>query len=219
MELRRHRRRQDAAPGLQRRASRHRVAGARAGTGGPNQPQVCTPGAPGDAARVEPGRRRAVPEPRRRHREAAGPVRHLHPARHAPGRVQPELPRRGGAELGRLHGQRADRAEGRPVVEQLLEPDAADRRGALLDQRRRGQPAGQLRPRLEDGGAVLQERPMGRRLRPLQRALLDRDPDGVGVHLHRAAGVLLHRQARTPADLANGDGAAELPAGRCPTTG
>ena len=40
----------------------------------------------------------------------------------------------GRAGLGRLHEQRADRAQGRSVVEQLLEPDAADRGGALLGQ-------------------------------------------------------------------------------------
>ena len=39
---------------------------------------------------------------------------------------------------------------------------------------------------------LLQEQPLGRGLRPVQRALLDRDPDGVGVDVHRAARVLLH---------------------------
>ena len=170
------------------------------GSGGPNQPQICTAGAPETTSQVNEwnqSRRRGVPGPCRRDREAAGPVRHLHPARHAPGRLQPELPGRGCSRLGRLHQQRADRPQGRPLVEQLLEPDAADRGGALLGQRRGGQSPGQLRPRLEDGGAEVQEQPVGGRLRPLQRAVLHRDPDRLGVDLHRTVGVLLHRQRAT----------------------
>ena len=61
------------------------------GSGGPNQPQVCTPGAPGNCARMEQGGRRGLPEPRAGHGQPAGPVRHLHPARHASGRVQPNF--------------------------------------------------------------------------------------------------------------------------------
>ena len=80
------------------------------GSGGPNQPKVCTPGAPGQRARVQPGGGRALPGARGRHGQPARPLRDLHPPRHAPGRLQPELPRRGGAELGRVHRQRADRA-------------------------------------------------------------------------------------------------------------
>ena len=124
--------------------------------------------------------------------QAARPLRDLHPPRHAPGRLQHELPRRGSAQLGRVHQQRADRAERGPVVEQLCESPAADGHPTLLGQRRGGRSPGQLRSRVGNRGRLLQERSLGRRLRPLQRALLDRDAGRVRIDLHRPAGVLLH---------------------------
>ena len=59
---------------------------------GPNQPKVCTPGAPGNAHEWN----RAVAERYLSHVAATvkllAQLRDLHPARHAPGRLQPELP-------------------------------------------------------------------------------------------------------------------------------
>ncbi len=147
VELRCDGRRQNAKARVQRRAPRDRVAGTRAGIRRAQPAPDLRARDAGDderRRRMEPGRCRAIPEPRRRHREAAGSVRHLHPARHAPGRVQPELPGRRCSRLGRLHEQRPDRSQGWSVVEQLLEPDPADGGGPFLEQRRGGEPPGQL---------------------------------------------------------------------------
>ena len=57
---------------------------------------------------------------------------------------------------------------------------------------------------------LFQERPLGGRLRPLQRALLHRDPDGGAVHLHRQPGVLLHGD-RPHGFLANGASPLDCP--------
>ena len=59
----------------------------------------------------------------------------------------------------------------------------------------------------------LQERPLGGRLRPVQRTLLDGDADGVGVDLHGPIGVLLHGEGphRIPGQR---DVAVDLPARR-----
>ena len=104
------------------------------GSGGPNQPKVCTPGSSREPARVQPGGGRALPEPRGRDRRAARPLRDLHPARHAPGRLQHELPWRGGAQLGRVHQQRADRAERAAVGRTTTaNPTAPDGGPALLE--------------------------------------------------------------------------------------
>ena len=121
-------------PRFQRRASRHRVAGTRAGVGrSRTSRRSARPGAPGDAPEWNQAIAEQYLDHVAGHRRPAGPLRHLHAARHAPGRLQPELPGRGRPRLGRLHGQRADRPQGRPLVEQLLEPDAADRGGPLLE--------------------------------------------------------------------------------------
>ena len=134
------------------------------GSGGPNQPNVCTPGAPGNPHEFNLTVAEPVPQARRCDGEAAEQVRHLHAARHASGRLQPALPGRGCSRLGRVHQQRAHRAQGRPLVEQLFERTVADRRAALLGERRRGQPAGTVRSGLEDRGRLLQEQPLGRGL-------------------------------------------------------
>ncbi len=68
------------------------------GSGGPNQPQICTPGAPETTGAVDEWNQ-TVAEQYLSHVAATvkllAQLRHLHPARHAPGRVQPELPGRG----------------------------------------------------------------------------------------------------------------------------
>ncbi len=220
VELRRDRRRQIAASGLQRRP-------ARASSGRPSSrdragrtnPRSARPALPEATHANGTG---AVAEQYLAHVAATvkllSQLRDLHPARHAPGRLQPELPRRGRSRLGRVHRQRADRAQGRPVVEQLLEPDPADggRRTsgattwwatcrATTTWSGRRWPSTSRTIRWVVG------------LRPLQRAVLDRDPDGVGVDVHRPAGVLLHRQGphRLPGQR---DGAADLPVRRSRTT-
>ena len=183
---------EDAEPRLQRRPARDRMAGPRTRFRRPEPTQDLHAGNAGGSPRVRPRRGRGLPEARGGDGEAAQPLRHLHAARHAPGRLQHEFPRRGGARLGRVHRRRPHRADGWAVVEQLLEPAARYGGPPLLDQRRRGQPPGPVRPRLGHGGELFQERPLGGRVRPLQRALLHRDPDGGGVHFHRQPGVLLH---------------------------
>ena len=104
------------------------------GSGGPNQPQVCTPGAPGNAHEWN----KAVAEAYLNH--VAATVNLL--ARYGIYTLldmhqdvyNKNFRGEGAPGLGRVHQQRADRAQGRPVVEQLLEPHAPDGGRALLGQ-------------------------------------------------------------------------------------
>ena len=135
-----------------RRSSRDRA--------GPNQPAGLHAVAhPGNAARVGTG-----PSPMRYLSHVAatvkllGALRDLHPARHAPGRLQ----HRTSAARERRTGPCAPTTcrscpKGGRWSNNYSNPDAPDGGGALLEQRRGGQPPGQLRPGLEDRGAVLQE--------------------------------------------------------------
>ena len=164
------------------------------GSGGPNQSKICSPGPPGNPHEFD----RAVAD------------RYL---RHVAATVQ-LLGRYGIYTLLDMHQDVYNsnfRGEGAPdwavctdnvpIVpsggrwsNNYANPQLQTAVAALLVQRRGRRPPGQSRPRLVDGGELLQERPLGRRLRPLQRAVLDRDAGRVRIDLHRPAGVLLHRE-------------------------
>ena len=164
------------------------------GSGGPNQAKVCAPGPPGNAHEFN----RAVAERYLQH--VAATVKLL--SRYG---IYTLLDMHQDVYNASFRGEGAPNwavctnnvpivPERGPVVEQLRECAIADGRPALLVQRRGRRPPGQPRPRVGDRGGLLQEQPLGRRLRPLQRALLDGDAGRVGIDLHGAAGVLLHGQ-------------------------
>ena len=122
-----------------------------------------------------------------------GPVPHLHHPRHAPGRVQRDV--RGGrrAELGRLHRRRSQRRSARSLVSGLRHDGGRHRLLPFLEEQRPRRPAGSVRPRLGRRGPCFPLRPVGARLRSLQRAVLDRPGPFPRPAFRRPTRVLLHR--------------------------
>ena len=106
------------------------------GSGGPNQPQICTAGTPETTSAVDEWNQ-TVAEQYLNH--VAATVKLL--AQYGIYTLldmhqdvyNQNFRGEGAPELGRLHEQRADRPQGRSLVEQLLEPDPADGGGALLE--------------------------------------------------------------------------------------
>ena len=162
------------------------------GSGGPNQAKICTPGPPGNPHEFD----RAVAERYLQHVAATvdcsaatastpcSTCTRTSTTRTSAARERPTGPCapttcRSCPSGGRWSNNYAN-------------PQAADGRATLLVQRRGRRPPGQSRPRLGDGGGLFQEQSLGRRLRPLQRALLDRDAGRVRIDLHGPVGVLLH---------------------------
>ena len=77
---------------------------------------------------------------------AAGEISHLHPPRHARGRLQLRVRGREGAGPGRVQRQPSRPHPARAVVEYIQRPGTDLRGQALLDQRCRGGPAGRVHP-------------------------------------------------------------------------
>ena len=107
---------------FQRRAPRHRVAGARArDPGGRTSPRSARPAR--RATRTSSTWRwRPVPAHVAATVKLLGPLRHLHAARHAPGRVQREFRGEGAPDWAVCTDGVPDRAKRRAMVEQLPEP-------------------------------------------------------------------------------------------------
>ena len=145
------------------------------GTDPINDPAICTPGAP----RASGSGQSNCPGPRRLsvtaagHGLAAGPVRDLLAHRHAPGRLQRGLRRRRGTELGGVHRRSHPRtATERGQLEcQLHRAGRGPGLRSLLGERRGGEPPGAVRRGVDQGRRPLPRRPLGDRLRPLQRAV------------------------------------------------
>ena len=97
----------------------------------------------------------------------------------------------------------AEHRPARPLVPRVRHQGRRHRLQPLLAQQRPGRSAGPVRPGLGRRGAGLQEQPLGPRLRPLQRAVLDVAHPLRRRALRRRARVLLHghgahrRAART----------------------
>ena len=165
------------------------------GTLGPNSPEICSPGTPGNPHQFDaPGgldlSGQGGPD-----RRPAGPVPYLHAPRHARGRLQLRVRGRGGTVLGGLQRRPPHRHASRSLVEHV-QRSGADRLGPpLLDQRRGRRPPGRVHPLVEGGGRLLQRQPVGGGFRPHQRTL-HQDPPGGHPRGGGPTGVPVHGDVR-----------------------
>ena len=192
VELLRRRRLPHGQAGVQRRPSGHDVERPRAGPGAGQRPGHLRQGQAGQPGAVQPVGPRSLHRPLAHDGASPGPVPHLHDPRHAPGRVQRDVRRGGRTELGGLHRRGPQRRSARSLVPGLRHVGGRHRVLPLLEEQRARRPARSVRPRLGRGGACVPFRPLGARLRSLQRAVLDRSRPLPRPTLRRAARVLLH---------------------------
>ena len=113
-------------------------SGLEPGTAPANDPAICGPGAPDDPHQFDQGDPRPVRGQPDQDRRPAGPLPHLHHPRHAPGRVQPDLRRRGRSRLGRLHQRRPEQRPAGPLVPRVRHAGGRHRLQPLLAQQRAG---------------------------------------------------------------------------------
>ena len=97
-------------------------SGLEPGTAPANDPAICGHGQANEPGSVQPGGPRPLRRAPHQDGRSAGALPHLHDPRHAPGRVQPDVRRRGRAALGRVHQQRPERRPARPLVARIRAP-------------------------------------------------------------------------------------------------
>ena len=135
-------------PGLQRGAPGDDLERARAGDGPCQRPRDLRTGATLGPPPVQPGRVRPLRAAAADDREPAGAVPHPRHPRHAPGRLQPDVRRRGRTVVGRVHRRRAECGRSGALVARVRHEGGRHRVPPLLGQRRPRRPAGRVRPRL-----------------------------------------------------------------------
>ncbi len=114
------------------------VGRARAGHGPGQRPGHLRPGEAHRSAPVQPGGVRPLRGAPDHDGRSARSLPHLHDPGHAPGRVQPDVRRRGRPALGRVHQRRPERRPARPLVPRVRHQGRRHRLSPLLGQQRPG---------------------------------------------------------------------------------
>ena len=97
-------------------------SGLEPGTAPANDPAICGRGTPTNPHQFNQAVFDRYVHRLRDDRRPARPVPHLHDPRHAPGRLQRDVRRRGCAELGGVHERRAERRPARALVARVRAP-------------------------------------------------------------------------------------------------